>query len=95
MEIAGIKLSFETQRIRRASVSAPVSDILLNASKTESLSFQPTIKVDISPLKQLQLTGLTIPNKVTVKDFQKSQVVMLFLTSFMGLLIGLAISFLL
>ena len=93
-----IKLSFDTQRIQKAKSIEPVDAILLNASYTEELSFQPTVPVGLQPLKQREpelLQGDTLANRIARMDFRKSQALMLFSIAAIGLMIGLLISFIL
>lgn len=90
-----IRLSFDTQRIQRAKTPEPVESILLNASYTEELSFQPTVPVR-TPFVEPQIhLGDTLANRIGQMDFRKSQALMLFSISTMGLMIGILISFIL
>jgi len=90
-----IKLSFDTQRIQKAKLPKPVEAIMLNASYTEELSFQPTVPVGTKPrVPELNL-GDTLANRIGQMDFRKSQALMLFSISTMGLMIGILISFIL
>jgi len=90
-----IKLSFDTQRIQKAKSAEPVDAILLNASYTEELSFQPTVPVGTKPRAPELNLGDTLANRIGQMDFRKSQALMLFSISAMGLMIGILISFIL
>ena len=105
-----VRLNFDTQRIFANSRPEPVSQIMLNASETQALSFQATVQI---PLKsELNITssagtsstqsnllaqlenGETLLNNVGKKDFLKIQASMILAISFMGLIIGMCIAFL-
>ena len=90
-----IRLSFDTQRIQRAKLPEPVDAIMLNASYTEELSFQPTVPVRMKPRLPDLSQGDTLANRIGRMDFRKTQALMLFSISAMGLMIGLLISFIL
>ncbi len=90
-----IKLSFDTQRIHKAKSAKPVEAIMLNASYTEELSFQPTVPVSLIPRQPEFSQGDTLANRIARMDFRKSQALMFFSISAMGLMIGLLISFIL
>lgn len=90
-----VQLSFDTQRIQRAKSPEPVESILLNATYTQELSFQPTVPVSIKPIDPEILLGNTLANRIGRMDFRKSQALMLFSISAMGLMIGILISFIL
>ena len=90
-----IRLSFDTQRIQRAKTPGPVESILLDASYTEELSFQPTVPVRTHIAEPGIHLGDTLANRIGQMDFRKSQALMLFSISAMGLMIGILISFIL
>ena len=90
-----IRLSFDTQRIQRAKSPEPVESILLNATYTQELSFQPTVPVGLKPIEPEINLGDTLANRIGRMDFRKSQALMLFSISAMGLMIGILISFVL
>ena len=82
---------------------------MLNASDTQALSFLPTVQIPVKPgvdnasvetgssqsnlLDRLE-NGETLLNKVGKKDFLKIQTTMMLAISFMGLIIGICIAFL-
>ena len=115
-----VRLNFDTQRIFANSRPEPVSQIMLNASETQALSFQATVRLPIkeagiengnelvnnflstnnasvisqdSFFAQLE-NGETLLNNVGKKDLIKIQASMILAISFMGLIIGLCIAFL-
>lgn len=90
-----IRLSFDTQRIQRAKTPEPIESILLNATYTQELSFQPTVPVSLKPVEPEIQFGDTQANRIGRMDFRKSQALMLFSISAMGLMIGILISFIL
>ena len=90
-----IRLSFDTQRIHQAKSPKPVESIMLNASYTEELSFQPTVPVRMKLVEPGIHVGDTLANRIGQMDFRKSQALMLFSISAMGLMIGILISFIL
>jgi len=90
-----VRLSFDTQRIQRAKSPEPVEAIMLNATYTEEMSFQPTVPVRIMPTNPGINQGDTLANRIGRMDFRKTQALMLFSISAMGLMIGLLISFIL
>ena len=90
-----IRLSFDTQRVQRAESPERVESILFNASFTEELSFQPTVPVGLKPMSPEIHQGYTLANRIGRMDFRKSQALMLFSISAMGLMIGLLISLIL
>ncbi len=90
-----IRLSFDTQRVQKAKSPEPVEAILLNASYTEELSFQPTVPVRMQSTPPGLQQGDTLANRIGQMDFRKSQALMLFSISAMGLMIGILISFIL
>lgn len=90
-----VRLSFDTQRIRRAKSLESIELILLNASFTEEMSFQPTVPVRLKPINPEIHQGDTLANRIGRMDFRKTQALMLFSISAMGLMIGLLISFIL
>lgn len=90
-----VRLSFDTQRIQRAKSPEPVESILLNATYTQELSFQPTVPVSIKPIAPELRLGDTLANRIGRMDFRKTQALMLFSISVMGLMIGIMISFIL
>lgn len=90
-----IRLSFDTRRIQRAKSPEPVESILLNATYTQELSFQPTVPVRMKPIDPEINFGDTLANRIGRMDFRKSQALMLFSISAMGLMIGILISFIL
>ena len=90
-----VHLSFDTQRIQRAKAPEPVESILLNATYTQELSFQPTVPVRMKPIDQDVHLEDTLANRIGSMDYRKSQALMLFSTSAMGLMIGILISFIL
>ena len=119
-----VRLNFDTQRIFANSRPEPVSQIMLNASETQALSFQATVRLPINEASQgkrleegkelatsflsannasaisqdslfAQLeNGETLLNNVGKKDFLKIQTTMILAISFMGLIIGICIAFL-
>ena len=90
-----IRLSFDTQRVQRAKSPEPVESILLNATYTQELSFQPIVPVRLKPIEPEIQLGDTLANRIGQMDFRKSQALMLFSISAMGLMIGILISFIL
>jgi len=90
-----IRLSFDTQRVQRAKSPEPVESILLSATYTQELSFQPTVPVKTKPSEPGLYLGVTMANRVGQVDFRKSQALMLCSISAMGLMIGILISFIL
>lgn len=90
-----IQLSFDTHRVQSASSPEPVESILLNASYTQELSYQPTVPVRTKPIDPELQQGDTLANHIGRMDFRKTQVLMLFSISAMGLMIGFLISFIL
>ena len=104
-----VRLNFDTQRIFANSRPEPVSQIMLNASETQALSYQATVAIPVKPevnnssvgarstqtnlLDSLE-NGETLMNHVGKKDFLKIQTTMMLAISFMGLIIGLCIAFL-
>ena len=90
-----IRLSFDTQRIYQAKSPKPVESIMLDASYTEELSFQPTVPVRMKLVEPGIHVGDTLANRIGQMDFRKSQALMLFSISAMGLMIGILISFIL
>jgi len=90
-----IRLSFDTQRVQRAKAPEPVESILLNATYTQELSFQPTVPVGVKPIDPEIHLGNTLANRIGRMDYRKSQALMLFSISAMGLMIGILISFML
>lgn len=105
-----VRLNFDTQRIFANSRPEPVSQIMLNASETQTLSFQATVQIPLKSelndtysagtsstqsnlLAQFE-NGETLLNNVGKKDFLKTQASMIFAISFMGLIIGMCIAFL-
>lgn len=90
-----IRLAFDTQRIQKAKSPERVESILLNASYTEELSFQPTVPVRTRVTEAEIHQGDTLANRIGQMDFRKSQALMLFSISAMGLMIGILISFIL
>lgn len=105
-----VRLNFDTQRIFANSRPEPVSQIMLNASETQALSFQATVQIPLKSelnntssagasstqsnlLAQLE-NGETLLNNVGKKDFLKIQASMILAISFMGLIIGMCIAFL-
>jgi len=103
-----VRLNFDTQRIFANSRPEPVSQIMLNASETQALSFQPTVQIPVKPGVNFSVginsthsnlldafeNGETLLTKVGKKDFLKIQATMMLSISFMGLIIGLCIAFL-
>lgn len=88
-----VSLSFETERIIVAKQAVPVNLILMNASYTEELSFQPTVKLELSANAPEIVTGDTLMNRVGKRDFFRTQAYMLVAISGMGLLIGFFIAY--
>ncbi|MBP7213989.1 MAG: hypothetical protein KBA03_07125 [Anaerolineaceae bacterium] len=104
-----VRLNFDTQRIFSNSRPEPVSQIMLNASETQALSFQATVQIPVKSgvnnasvgnssaqrnlFDQLE-NGETLMNNVGKKDFLKIQTTMMLAISFMGLIIGICIAFL-
>ena len=82
-----VKLSFTTQRMLRAKTAEEVGDIMLNASPTEALSYEPTVPISIDR-RMSSLENFTIQTKLTIKYFKRSQAFTLIMTSMMGFLIG-------
>ncbi len=115
-----VRLNFDTQRIFANSRPEPVSQIMFNASETQALSFQATVRLPINEAShgkgneladyflssnnasaisqdsffaQLE-NGETLLTNVGKKDFLKIQASMILAISFMGLIIGMCIAFL-
>ena len=59
-----IRLSFDTQRIQRAKSPEPVESILLNASYTQELSYQPTVPVRTKSIDPELQQGDTLANRI-------------------------------
>lgn len=89
-----ISLSFDTLRLLTANQALPVDQIMFNASMTEELSYQQTVKVETNGFAPEMLGGETLMNKVGKRDFFKTQVIMLFSIASLGLLIGFFIAYL-
>ena len=87
-----VKLSFTTQRMLRAKSADEVGNIVINASPTEALSYDPTVPVKISRTS-IALENFTVQTKLTIKYFKRSQAFTLIMTSMMGFLIGVFIGF--
>jgi hypothetical protein len=85
-----VKLSFTTQRMVRAKTAEDVGDIVINASPTEALSYEPTVPVSVNRSISA-LENFTIQTKLTIKYFKRSQAFTLIMTSMMGFLIGVFI----
>ena len=92
-EVQNIRLSFDTKRILSANAPKSIDSILLQASNTEELSFQPTVPVKLKSEGAEINDGLTVANRIGRMDYRKSQALVMFSISGMGLLIGLLISF--
>ena len=90
-----IRLSFDTQRVQKAKSLEPVEAILCNASYTQEMSFQPTVRVQLRQVNSEFSQGATLANHIGKMDFRKSQALMFFSISGMGLMIGILISFIL
>ena len=90
-----IRLSFDTQRIQSAKSPEPNDSILLNASYTQELSYQPTVPVRTKSIDPELHQGDTLANRIGRMDFRKSQALMLFSISATGLMIGILISLIL
>jgi len=90
-----IRLSFDTQRIQSAKSPEPIDSILLNASYTQELSYQPTVPVRTNSIDPELHQGDTLANRIGRMDFRKSQALMLFSISATGLMIGILISLIL
>ena len=90
-----VRLSFDTPRIQQAKSPEPVESILLNATYTQEMSFQPTVPVRMKPFEPEIHLGDTLANRIGQMDYRKSQALMLFSISAMGLMIGILISFIL
>ncbi|MCK9246284.1 MAG: hypothetical protein M0P11_04940 [Anaerolineaceae bacterium] len=88
-----VMLSFETQRVIAAKQAMPVDRIVMEASETEHLSFQPTVRVEIKRYSPGLERGETLMNRVGKHDFFKTQAYMLVAISVMGLLIGFFIAY--
>lgn len=89
-----VRLSFETQRIINARKPKAVSEIMMNASTGEVISFQATLPVMVNNAKK-NISDFTTTTLVTLKDFKRSQAFMIISTSFLGTLIGIFIAYLL
>lgn len=87
-----IRLSFDTMRVQSEKPPKPIGSILLNASYTEELSFQPTVRIPIKTSYTEVTNGATIATRIGRMDYHKSQALVLFSISGMGLIIGLLIS---
>ncbi len=90
-----IRLSFDTQRVQRAKTPEPVESILLNATYTQEMSYQPTLPVSLKSVDPEIYFENTLATRVGRMDFRKTQAIMLFTISTMGLIIGILISFIL
>ena len=90
---APVMLSFETQRVLAAKQARPVDQILMYASDTEQLSFQPTVRLEVKRYSPELEKGETLMNRVGKQDFFKTQAYMLVAISVMGLLIGFFIAY--
>lgn len=88
-----VSLSFDTLRIFAANQVTPVDQIMLNASMTEEMSYQQTVKVETNKFSPEILEGETLMNKVGKRDFFKTQVIMLFSIASLGLVIGFFIAY--
>lgn len=89
-----VKLSFETQRIINARKPKAVSEIMMNASTGEMMSFQATLPVMVNYAKK-SISDFTSTTLITLKEFKRSQAFMIISTSFLGTLIGIFIAYLL
>jgi len=87
-----VSLSFSTQRIQRAKAPEPVESILLNASHTQEMSYQKTVPIRTRFVNPELYQGYTLANRIGRMDYRKSQALILFSISSMGLLIGFLIS---
>lgn len=87
-----VKLSFTTQRMVRAKTADEVGNIVMNASPTEALSYDPTVPVKVNRTA-IALENFTVQTKLTIKYFKRSQAFTLIMTSMMGFLIGVFIGF--
>ena len=85
-----VKLSFTTQRMLRARTAEEVGDIMIKASPTEALSFEPTVPISITR-RMSSFENFTIQTKLTIKYFKRSQAFTLIMSSMMGFLIGVFI----
>jgi len=92
-EVQNIRLSFDTKRILCANAPKSIESILLQASNIEELSFQPTVPVKLKSISAEVNDGVTVANRIGRMDYRKSQALVMFSISGMGLLIGLLISF--
>jgi hypothetical protein len=90
---APVMLSFETQRVLAAKQARPVDQILMYASDTEQLSFQPTVRLEVKHYSPELEKGETLMNRIGKQDFFKTQAYMLVAISVMGLLIGFFIAY--
>lgn len=88
-----VSLSFDTLRIFSANQATPVEQIMFNASMTEEMSYQQTVKVETNDFTPGMLDGETLMNKVGKRDFFKTQVIMLFSIASLGLVIGFFIAY--
>ena len=90
-----IRLSFDTQRVQTAKTPEPIEAILLNATYTQEMSYQPTVPVSLKSVDSEIYFENTLATRVGRIDFRKTQAIMLFTISTMGLVIGILISFIL
>ena len=90
-----IRLSLDTQRVQKAVALEPVEQIFFNATNNQEMSFQPTVPVQLRQVNSEFSQGATLANHIGQMDFRKSQALMLFSISAMGLMIGILISFIL
>lgn len=84
-----VKLSFETQRMLAARSAEEIGEIVLNASPTEEMSYQPTAPVAVRAANAFD--NFTVQTQLTIKYFKRSQAFTLFMTSLMGFVIGIFI----
>ncbi|NLW71677.1 MAG: hypothetical protein GXY37_02150 [Chloroflexi bacterium] len=84
-----VKLSFETQRMLAAKSAEEIGEIILNASPTEEMSYQPTVPVAVRTANAFE--NFTVQTQLTIKYFKRSQAFTLFMTSLMGFVIGVFI----
>lgn len=87
-----VHLSFDTIPVYGANPVPLSQGNLYPAHEPDYLSFQPTVAIRSRSTTPEFVSGATIANRVGQKDYQKSQAIVLFSVSSMGLLIGFLIS---
>jgi hypothetical protein len=88
-----IRLEFLAQSQEQPIEAVPIAEILSQPTDKEALSSQPTIKVIARPTQEAIYSGATIPTKTVKQKIKQAEAVMLVVSSFLGLIIGVLIAF--